>query len=684
MAASDCQVRSAVLHARCEQSLALLHDALRVGSGADASCMAALLESGRRLLGPLAFDQPQVEVRLTGRSAVILTILATQRRFEEFGNKEHLMIARMESAETNRGKAYLTCLLLLAVLAAGCSPAAPVSQGPTEATAASEPAAGPSEAVATLENSEESLAPEPVAASTESVAQEPAPTEPTAASAEANDNGGGLDSGGNVTTGDSRPAATPEGIATSDAEGPREYWDVIYIRGTRIGYGHTTITPLVEDGEPRVRIETINQLKMVRFGQTIEQAVKLVSFEKPDGTLIRFECELKQGNVPMVTRGQVEGNQLRFETSIGDRVQTQSIDWSPENGGFGASEASLARKPMQPGEQRALRELLPILNVVASVTMDAKQSEPTELLDGTYELLRIDSVVTIAAGTQLKSAVWTDRTGQVRKSYLEEMGQETFRVSRQEALRETEPGEFDLGLDAIVRVAEPIERPFETRRARYRLRLPDGDPAAAFVTCAAQRVQPIDAHTAELEVRSIGLDDKPTPTDQADESDLTPNTLLQSDDARVIELAAKAAGDETNPAQVALRLEKFVHEAIRKKNFSQAFASAAEVAEGLEGDCTEHSVLLAALARARGIPSRVAIGLVYVASQQGFGYHMWTEVFVNDHWVPLDATLGLGRVGATHLKLANSNLKDAAAYASFLPVARVLGRLAIDVQEVEY
>jgi len=542
--------------------------------------------------------------------------------------------------------------------------------------------AGPVEPIAVIEERVETDAPAPTETIAAPVIEATAePVEEVGSSADIATDGTATTATGAAATGSTVAADAPD---TADSREPREYWDVIYIRGTRIGYGHTTITPIEEEGQPRVQIETINQLKMVRFGQTIEQAVKLVSLEEPEGALVRFECELKQGNIPMMTRGRVEGNQLKIETSIGERTQSQTIEWSPEIGGFGASEASLARKPMQAGEQRSLRELLPILNVVAGVEMNAKQSEPTELLDGTYDLLRIDSVVTIAANTQLKSTIWTDRTGQVRKSFLEEMGQETFRVSRQEALRETEPGEFDLGLDAIVRVAEPIERPFETRRARYRLRLPDGDPAAAFVTCPAQQVQPIDAHTAELDVRSIGMDDKPSPSEQMDEADREPNTLLQSDDPRVIEMAAKATGDETDPARVAESLERYVHDAIRKKNFSQAFASAAEVAEGLEGDCTEHSVLLAALARARGIPSRVAIGLVYVPSQRGFGYHMWTEVFVNEHWVPLDATLGLGRVGATHLKLANSNLKDAAAYASFLPVARVLGRLQIDVLEVEH
>ena len=39
-----------------------------------------------------------------------------------------------------------------------------------------------------------------------------------------------------------------------------------------------------------------------------------------------------------------------------------------------------------------------------------------------------------------------------------------------------------------------------------------------------------------------------------------------------------------------------------------------------------------------GIPSRVAIGLVYVQQQTGFGFHMWVEVYINQRWVAIDPT----------------------------------------------
>ena len=105
------------------------------------------------------------------------------------------------------------------------------------------------------------------------------------------------------------------------------------------------------------------------------------------------------------------------------------------------------------------------------------------------------------------------------------------------------------------------------------------------------------------------------------------------------------------------------------------------MAKNLEGDCTEHAVLLAALLRAKKIPSRVVVGLVYVTGGQSFGGHMWTEAFLNGRWVPLDAPLGQSGIGAAHIKMAASSLADdaPAPIGAFLPLLDVLGTLEIEV-----
>ena len=93
------------------------------------------------------------------------------------------------------------------------------------------------------------------------------------------------------------------------------------------------------------------------------------------------------------------------------------------------------------------------------------------------------------------------------------------------------------------------------------------------------------------------------------------------------------------------------------------------------------------MCRARGIPSRVAVGLVYVPSLSSFGGHMWTEVFEKGTWIPLDATLGKGGIAADHIKFADSSFSDdgeSTPITAFLPMVSALGKMKIEVRGVTH
>ncbi len=62
---------------------------------------------------------------------------------------------------------------------------------------------------------------------------------------------------------------------------------------------------------------------------------------------------------------------------------------------------------------------------------------------------------------------------------------------------------------------------------------------------------------------------------------------------------------------------------------------------------------------------------------------MWNEVWIDGRWMPLDATIAQGRIGAAHLKLGHSNLKAGGAFGTFLSVAQVIGQLKIEILEVQ-
>ena len=112
--------------------------------------------------------------------------------------------------------------------------------------------------------------------------------------------------------------------------------------------------------------------------------------------------------------------------------------------------------------------------------------------------------------------------------------------------------------------------------------------------------------------------------------------MVDTRDATIRELVAQALHDAgSDKAERAEAMRAFVHRWISIKNYRTAFASASETARNRTGDCSEHGVLLAAMLRIDGIPSRLATGLVYFQPEgdkgEGvYGWHMWTQAIIDD------------------------------------------------------
>src|SRR5205814_2916354 len=110
------------------------------------------------------------------------------------------------------------------------------------------------------------------------------------------------------------------------------------------------------------------------------------------------------------------------------------------------------------------------------------------------------------------------------------------------------------------------------------------------------------------------------------------------------------------------RLTRRVNAMLDKKP-TVSLPSAREVLRTKIGDCNEHTALYVAMARASGIPSRIAVGLVY--TRGAFYYHAWPEVYLEEPagglWLPVDPTLNEFPADATHLRLARGGLEKQAA-----------------------
>ncbi len=496
------------------------------------------------------------------------------------------------------------------------------------------------------------------------------------------------------------PPATRQPARSAEERLEQEIWDVVFLSGERVGHVHTSVFR-----EPRatgdvLRIQQEEVLTLRSNNNRIEASTKTTSIETPDGGLIEFTSVQHQGATPMETTGRVVGNQLQLEAGAGGQKTNVLLPWASEYGGPYRVAGSLQDKPLAPGETRTLRYFDVGTNQLATGTLTAVDFEETELMPGARQrLLRVESKTSFGTGTAggtasqapagagtINSTLWIDEKGEICKEQITTMFNfVVVRSTREEAQQKVDQLTFDLGKLSAVSVERSLPAPHQTKRIVYRVHLESSDPAQVFDTGLTQQIVPEDEHTAQVTVYAVRpVDSTGNPqvsSEGATDGDLKPNSLIQSDDKTVAALAQQVAGQIANPWQAAVALEKWVSTKMTSLGVSSAFATAAEVARTFKGDCTEHAILLAALIRARGIPARVAIGLVYV--RQEFLYHMWTEVYIDGKWIPLDATLGQGGIGAGHLKITDSNLQGASPNAAFLPVTEVIGQLKIEILEVE-
>lgn len=145
--------------------------------------------------------------------------------------------------------------------------------------------------------------------------------------------------------------------------------------------------------------------------------------------------------------------------------------------------------------------------------------------------------------------------------------------------------------------------------------------------------------------------------------------LLEVRNPEIVALANRLRANDTDPRIVAERINRWVHDSLAKE-VTVGIPSAVGTLNARKGDCNEHSQLYVALARAAGIPARVAAGLAYVDGK--FYYHAWPEVWLQ-RWVAVDPTFGQFPADASHLRFTVGGLARQA------DLLRLMGPLHIDV-----
>jgi hypothetical protein len=489
------------------------------------------------------------------------------------------------------------------------------------------------------------------------------------------------------------------GVAPA-AEAPgkivQESWDAAYLEGAHVGFFHTTVHQMEKNGKKTYRSTLEMDLTIKRFKDEAHLRMQNGTEETDDGKVTGvFMRQFLANKQTLDLAGTVEDDQLHV-TIDGGRVD-KKIKWNDEVIGLYRQEKLFQEKKVQPGDKFSYLTYEPTLNTVVTVRVAVKEEEEVEFLGGKKKkLLRVESAadkIEVPGTTvQLPGMVmWLNKERMAVRSQLEMpvLGKITLQRTTKEVAKapvDTNVKIPDLGLAALVPLNKAISQPHDVKSVVYRITLKGDDkPTTAFAQDSRQEIKNAKGDRFELHVRAIREPEKGKDTADPGEEFLESSYYLDSADSKVKELARRATGDQKDPWRKAKLIERWVRDNMHHSN-TEEFGTAGQIARNLEGDCRQHAMLAAALCRAAGVPSRTALGLVYVNDRQkgpAMGFHMWTEVWVQGQWLGIDATLGRGSVGAAHVKISDHSWHDVNDLQPLFPVTRVLGKVSMEVISVE-
>ena len=470
-----------------------------------------------------------------------------------------------------------------------------------------------------------------------------------------------------------------------------DLWDAAYLQNGRAGLVHTTVHEIDRNGQKH-RLTTVDlQLNLKRNNDVIQLRATTATEETAAGKVVATYMKQQLGTDTHLTiTGAVAGKQIKLK--LNGKTDLKPAPWDDRVMGLYQQQQLFKEYKVRPGDRFSYLSFEPTVNLVVTTNVAIKDYESVAVLGSTEKrrLLRAEIKPEKIENTPLPTAVyWLNEDLQIVRSQVEIPGLGLITLHRTTRAIANEKsnvaGLTDVGTSHQIKLNRRILQPYDSTRAVYRVTIKGEDePASALATDGRQKVIASKGNTVNLQVHAHWGPKPGLPAAKVGDEFIQSSYFITSDDAKVKAHARKAVGQETDPWSKALLIEKWVNKNMQSVN-DEALAPADQVARTLRGDCTEFAMLTAAMCRAEGVPSKTAIGLIYADLKTGpvLAFHMWTEVWVRNQWMPIDATLGRGYVGATHLKITDHSWHEERTLAPLLPLVRVLGKMSVEVISVQ-
>ncbi len=422
------------------------------------------------------------------------------------------------------------------------------------------------------------------------------------------------------------------------AVGPaEETWSGIFIGEHHVGYSVSRESPIASGGR---LYEERSTFALGSMGTTQQVTTAGTAITDDQGLLVQFDF-LLTSPVLMTAHGEVQPGVIHVE--LNQDGATSSLDVPiTEPPALSMTAANVVKgRTLHPGDVFELPYFNPI--TVTPSTMRVTVQAPEVLPNGEVGYwLELD-------GGGLSTRRLVDESGAVLREEAA-LGMQTVRMTKAEAIK-VDAGEAP-DLVALARV--PLSGFIDPARPYGPLTLEVSGIDAAKL--------PSDGDVQRVNGARVTLT-TPDPSTWPvlpvrGTSDLEATPTVPVDHPEIVAKAREVVGDAPDRATAARRLSEFVHDYVQKVP-TIGIPNGLEVLHTAQGDCNEHTALYVSLARAAGIPARIAAGVVYSAQLgQAFYYHAWPEVRIgpDESWVPVDPTFGEFPAHATHLQLVTGDL----------------------------
>jgi transglutaminase-like putative cysteine protease len=466
----------------------------------------------------------------------------------------------------------------------------------------------------------------------------------------------------------SRAQASSSSLATDLSRyGAGATWRGVYYRGEKIGFtvGQTVAT---SDG---FDLEETGRLQMSLLGATTAATLRSTAHVDRNFVLRAFEFSLDPGSGPIEVRGRLSGRHLALDITTPSGTRTEERELTDEPALSQNLVRRLALGGLTPGARHQWMLFDPATLRNSPVTLSVG---PREVVRGGPSPVPAFRVTMEFAG--LRTTTWVTDTGEVIREESP-LGLITVRETPERAQAMAVPDRMRADLlrasSVVPQSRTPIGEPRDIVRMRLRLQGVDLTASTDALEGGAQRV-------AGDVVELISPNALEAARDDSDRTAfLAAEALLESDAPEIIAEAQAAVRGIDGDRARAERLTRYVNSLLEKKP-TVSLPSALEVLRTKVGDCNEHTALYVAMARALGLPARIAVGMVFMHG--AFYYHAWPEVYLaggegRGLWLPVDPTLNQFPADTTHLRLAHGGLDKQAA---ILPL---IGQLKMTVLDVE-